>query len=158
MTHQAADVQPTAACHKQASLGDLSTHKVKSLRHQLGISAKNRAHITDDEGLSAEAVADVTILNVAPQIHNLTVTSMIDENGTVTLSGDIVDPERGGILVGARDPADPTRFLDTEEHIIRTQHIDTRFFGRDTTLCAVATNAKFSRATGNCLERSEQWT
>ena len=34
----------------------------------------------------------VTVNNVAPQLSNVQVTSSVDENGTVSLSGDIVDP------------------------------------------------------------------
>jgi len=59
--------------------------------------------------------------------------------------GDIVHPDNGTILAGARHPNDPSRFLNSEEYIIDHRSIDTRFFGRDTTLCVVATNAKFSR-------------
>jgi len=59
--------------------------------------------------------------------------------------GDIVNPLTGDIVAGTRHPEFPDRFLRTEEYIIEHLNIDTRFFGRDTTLCVVATNAKLSR-------------
>jgi L-aminopeptidase/D-esterase-like protein len=59
--------------------------------------------------------------------------------------GDVCNPRLGRIVAGARDPADPERFLDTETYICQQSDIDTRYFGMDTTLCVVATNARFSR-------------
>lgn len=59
--------------------------------------------------------------------------------------GDVVDPATGKIIAGARDPKDSGRFLNTERHMMEREIIDTRFFGMDTTLCVVATNARFSR-------------
>lgn len=78
--------------------------------------------------------------------------SMKLENGLVVGAlavcnawGDIVNPLTGDIVAGTRHPELPDRFLRTEEYIIEKLNIDTRFFGRDTTLCVVATNAKLSR-------------
>jgi L-aminopeptidase/D-esterase-like protein len=59
--------------------------------------------------------------------------------------GDVIDPGSGDILAGARDPSDPESFLDTEAHITGLREFDTRFFSMDTTLCVVATNARFTR-------------
>ncbi|MCA9252374.1 MAG: P1 family peptidase [Phycisphaerales bacterium] len=59
--------------------------------------------------------------------------------------GDVLDPDTGSIVAGARDPDAPERFLNTDDYLIKRREIDPRFFGRDTTLCVVATNAKFSR-------------
>jgi L-aminopeptidase/D-esterase-like protein len=58
--------------------------------------------------------------------------------------GDVIG-EDGQIVAGARDPKNPERFIDTETHIANERSFDTRFFGMDTTLCVVATNARFSR-------------
>ncbi len=58
--------------------------------------------------------------------------------------GDVVGPD-GRILVGARDPQDASRLLDTEEFLTDKSKLTTRHFGMDTTLCVVATNARFSR-------------
>jgi L-aminopeptidase/D-esterase-like protein len=59
--------------------------------------------------------------------------------------GDVVNPRLGKIVAGAKDPNRPVDFLDTEAYICRQSEVDTRYFGMDTTLCVVATNAKFSR-------------
>ena len=40
----------------------------------------------------AVAQATVTVKNVAPQLANVSVTSMINENGNAILSGDVIDP------------------------------------------------------------------
>lgn len=59
--------------------------------------------------------------------------------------GDVIDPDNREILAGARDPDNPDRFINTSQHITQMRTFDTRFFGMDTTLCVVATNAAFSR-------------
>jgi L-aminopeptidase/D-esterase-like protein len=59
--------------------------------------------------------------------------------------GDVIDPDSGEIVAGARHPDPPRDFLRTEDYMINRRDIDTRFFGMDTTLCVVATNARFSR-------------
>jgi L-aminopeptidase/D-esterase-like protein len=58
--------------------------------------------------------------------------------------GDVVDG-RGRIVAGARDPQRPGVPLDTEAHLTGTARLTSRYFGMDTTLCVVATNAVFSR-------------
>ena len=50
------------------------------------------ATVTDNDNLSDTGTASLTVNNVAPQLKNVAVTPAIDENGTVTLSGNIVDP------------------------------------------------------------------
>lgn len=59
--------------------------------------------------------------------------------------GDVVLPDTGGIIAGARASEQKTGFLNTETFLRVAPKFDTRFFGMDTTLCVVATNAKFSR-------------
>lgn len=59
--------------------------------------------------------------------------------------GDVVDPQTGQIIAGARDPERKSGFLNTENYICNAPQFDTRFFGMDTTLCIVATNGRFSR-------------
>jgi L-aminopeptidase/D-esterase-like protein len=59
--------------------------------------------------------------------------------------GDVLDPDTGNIVAGARDPEAPDRFLNTDDYLVKRRDIDPRFFGMDTTLCVVATNARFSR-------------
>jgi L-aminopeptidase/D-esterase-like protein len=59
--------------------------------------------------------------------------------------GDVVDMETGKIIAGARHPKKKNQFLDTEAYLAKKRKIATRFFGMDTTLCVVATNARFSR-------------
>jgi len=59
--------------------------------------------------------------------------------------GDVINPNSGEIVAGAKDPNAPDRYLNTEDYIIDHRVIETRFFGMDTTLCVVATNARFSR-------------
>lgn len=59
--------------------------------------------------------------------------------------GDVIDPDTSEIIAGARRPHAADQFLRTEDYIIDRRQIDTRFFGMDTTLCVVATNAGFSR-------------
>jgi L-aminopeptidase/D-esterase-like protein len=59
--------------------------------------------------------------------------------------GDVCNPRTGKIVAGAQNPKKPGEFLDTEEYICGQSKIDTRYFGMDTTLCVVATNAVFSR-------------
>lgn len=49
------------------------------------------ATVTDNDNLSDTATATVRVNNVAPRLANVTVTPAIDENGVVTLSGDISD-------------------------------------------------------------------
>jgi hypothetical protein len=48
--------------------------------------------LVDNDSLSATRSTVVRVNNVAPQILNAALTPEIDENGTVTLSGTIVDP------------------------------------------------------------------
>lgn len=59
--------------------------------------------------------------------------------------GDVLDPGSNRIITGAKDPDNPGEFLNTNRYIRHGGDFDTRFFGRDTTLCVVATNAKFNR-------------
>jgi L-aminopeptidase/D-esterase-like protein len=59
--------------------------------------------------------------------------------------GDVVDSRNGEILAGARRPDAADEFLDTESHILEQTQLSTRYFGMDTTLCIVATDAAFSR-------------
>lgn len=59
--------------------------------------------------------------------------------------GDVVDPEAGQIIAGARALDNKTHFLNTEAHLRDAPQFDTRFFGMDTTLCVVATNTRFNR-------------
>lgn len=56
--------------------------------------------------------------------------------------GDVVNP-RGEIVAGARTPTG--EFLHTEAWLEEQSRLDTRYFGMNTTLCCVATNAAFSR-------------
>jgi L-aminopeptidase/D-esterase-like protein len=55
--------------------------------------------------------------------------------------GDIVNAH-GDIIAGARQGGG---FLGTEEWLYEQEQLDTRYFGMDTTLCVIATNAGFSR-------------
>jgi PKD domain/K319L-like, PKD domain/RTX calcium-binding nonapeptide repeat (4 copies) len=48
--------------------------------------------VTDDDGGVGTTTETIEVGNVAPTIANLAVTSSIDENGTATLTGNIVDP------------------------------------------------------------------
>lgn len=57
--------------------------------------------------------------------------------------GDVLN-RRNEIVAGARR-ADGGGFLDTEAWLTEQRHLETRYFGMDTTLCVVATNAVFSR-------------
>ncbi len=59
--------------------------------------------------------------------------------------GDVVDFETDQIVAGAHDPKMAGKFLNTEHYIEDVMDFGARFFGMDTTLCVVATNAKFSR-------------
>lgn len=59
--------------------------------------------------------------------------------------GDVVLPDTGRIIAGARAPDHKKGFLNTETFLQGAPKFDTRFFGMDTTLCVVATNATFSR-------------
>jgi len=59
--------------------------------------------------------------------------------------GDVVDVRSSRIVAGARSPDGPDRYLNTEAFLRSAPSFDTRFFGMDTTLCVVATNAKFTR-------------
>ena len=59
--------------------------------------------------------------------------------------GDVVDPRRTKILAGAKNPDPPGGFLDTESFIFDQTELVTRYFGMDTTLCVVASDAAFNR-------------
>src|SRR5205814_270934 len=48
--------------------------------------------LSDDNGGSDSALAQVRVNNVAPVLSNVAVTPIIDENGIVTLTGNISDP------------------------------------------------------------------
>jgi hypothetical protein len=49
--------------------------------------------LNDDDGGPPDMVlVDCVVRNVAPKLENVQVTSPVDENGNVTLTGDIVDP------------------------------------------------------------------
>jgi L-aminopeptidase/D-esterase-like protein len=60
--------------------------------------------------------------------------------------GDVVNAH-GEVIAGARsrDGDGSQGFLGTEEWMFEQERLDTRYFGMDTTLCVVATNAGFSR-------------
>jgi L-aminopeptidase/D-esterase-like protein len=57
--------------------------------------------------------------------------------------GDVINL-RNEIVAGARAP-DTGAFLHTEEWLLQQTSVETRYFGMDTTLCVVSTNARFSR-------------
>lgn len=59
--------------------------------------------------------------------------------------GDVIDPGDGRIVAGARAHGPAGGFLDTDDWLTRQHHLDTRHFGMNTTLCVIATNARFSR-------------
>lgn len=62
--------------------------------------------------------------------------------------GDIVHPRTGRLLAGARRPepgATVPPLLDTESYIAAQTMLGTRYFGMDTTLCVIATDAAFTR-------------
>lgn len=59
--------------------------------------------------------------------------------------GDVCAPRTGEIVAGTRDPERPEAYLDTEAYIGARTTLVTRYFGMDTTLCVVATNAPFNR-------------
>jgi L-aminopeptidase/D-esterase-like protein len=69
--------------------------------------------------------------------------------------GDVVNA-RGEIIAGARRQDAPTRFLDTESWLLQQTKLSTRYFGMDTTLCVVATNARFSREQTNKIAMMAQ--
>jgi large repetitive protein len=48
--------------------------------------------ITDDDALAGTFNPSIRVDNVAPNLENLAITSAIDENGIVTLTGEIADP------------------------------------------------------------------
>ena len=51
--------------------------------------------VTDEQGGTSSEVFDVTVNNVAATLENVAVNSPINEGGTATLTGDIVDPGTG---------------------------------------------------------------
>lgn len=55
------------------------------------LTAAEVQSLATGQGASVETVT-TRVRNVAPQFANLSVTSLIDENGVVTLTGEIVDP------------------------------------------------------------------
>jgi L-aminopeptidase/D-esterase-like protein len=59
--------------------------------------------------------------------------------------GDVIHPTTGEILAGARDPERREAFVNTERHIAERTELATRYFGMDTTLAIVATDAAFTR-------------
>lgn len=59
--------------------------------------------------------------------------------------GDVVDPRTGEILAGARDPEKRGSFLDTDRYVSAATELQTRYFGMNTTLAVVATDAPFNR-------------
>jgi L-aminopeptidase/D-esterase-like protein len=58
--------------------------------------------------------------------------------------GDVVNL-RGETIAGARRAEDSKEFLETESWMFEQESLETRYFGMDTTLCVVATNAVFTR-------------
>jgi Ca2+-binding RTX toxin-like protein len=48
--------------------------------------------VTDDDGGTGVATSMIDVANVAPQLENISVPELIDEGGTFTLTGDIIDP------------------------------------------------------------------
>jgi L-aminopeptidase/D-esterase-like protein len=58
--------------------------------------------------------------------------------------GDVVN-FRGEIIAGTRRSDGAEGFLETEKWLFEQNELETRYFGMDTTLCVVATNAHFSR-------------
>lgn len=60
--------------------------------------------------------------------------------------GDVIDPDRGTVLAGARTDADSTKFADSWEIALLQQSLSPADLGANTTLAVVATNARLSKA------------
>ncbi len=84
--------------------------------------------VTDNDNLNGTATTPVTVNNVAPRLANVTVTPEIDENGVVSLSGDILETgtqDTFTLLVdwgeGAPQsfsyPAGTTHFSETHQYL-----------------------------------------
>ena len=71
----------------------------------------------------------------------------------VNAFGDVVDPDSGMIIAGARHR--DGRWLDTSCAMIDGDSLVTRF-GSNTTLCVIATNAKLSKAQATVVARIAQ--
>lgn len=65
----------------------------------------------------------------------------------VNAFGDIKDPDTGQIIAGAKDSTG--NFIDTEKIILNQERIDLGFIRENTTLIAVATNAKLNKSEAN---------
>jgi hypothetical protein len=72
--------------------------------------------VDDDNGQSTEVTRTTTVVNVAPEITDLTVTSPIDENGTATLTVDFDDPgtlDVHTVTINWGDGNEDTRSVET---------------------------------------------
>lgn len=68
--------------------------------------------------------------------------------------GDVIDGTNT-IVAGARRPEDGS-FLDTQAWLAEQRKLDARYFGMDTTLCVVATNARLTREQMTVVARMAQ--
>jgi hypothetical protein len=84
--------------------------------------------ISDDDKGSTTSSTSVVVNNVAPTLSNVTVTSPINENGTATLTGNIVDPGTQDTFTLVVDwgegtpetftfPAGTTSFSETHQYL-----------------------------------------
>lgn len=71
----------------------------------------------------------------------------------VNAYGDVVDPETGEIVAGARNPEDSSKFINTRKSIEAGMQSDGTFAGTNTTLAVVATNAAFDKVEAKRLAR-----
>ena len=72
------------------AVGDTPTFSAAGLDGPDTVNVEVR--VTDSEGESDTATATIQIVNVAPTIDSLAITSPVDENGTATLTGSFSDP------------------------------------------------------------------
>lgn len=73
-----------------------------------------KLRVDDGNGEQDTATSTITVVNVAPSLDNVAVTSPIDENDFATLTGDIVDPGTLDTFVLTIDWGDPSSPHDNE--------------------------------------------
>jgi len=69
--------------------------------------------------------------------------------------GDVVDPESGRIVAGARDPEQPHKFLNSARFLAGGGQVKSAAF-ENTVLAAVATNAELDKASAGLVARMAQ--
>ena len=130
-----------------------SEYPDQKMAYQACLNASSSAQKSESLGAAAgatcgkingmENAAKTVLGHSALQVGNLKTAAV----AVVNAFGDIKDPVSGKIIAGAKDSTG--NFIDTEKIILNKEGINLGFIRENTTLVAVATNAKLNKSEAN---------